>query len=123
MRTHVVNIGNAPVIFPRLTMWLVEAGENLRISGKREADLKLAALMFMTLFDETKVTVPDVMYYNVETKEWFSIYLEGDDSVELCNRGKLITTVYSLEKATSVNYLTTLLRNFVVQFSSATISL
>lgn len=120
---YVVNIDCSPIIFPKLTKQLIMDGENVKIVGKREADNKLAAVLFATAFSDNPLNVPDVMFYNVAEKSWYNINLTAEDEVELWNRGKLVSVIRDTSTLCGNPVFQVLLRNFVMQFSSASLML
>lgn len=119
---YVVNMDQTPVIFPKMTWEMICKGEDVKIEGKREADTKLASVLFAAGFASERI-LPDCMYYNVASKEWKEIYLKRGDTLQLFRKGTFILELSNQLPLLSGTNILTLVKNFVTQFSSASISM
>lgn len=118
---YVVNMSATPVIFPELTRIVMEQGTDLKIVGKREADTRLAAVLFDYALSENQTKLPDCMFYNTDSKEWTVIELEIDDALILTNKGSKVLTINKQSLVLSKPNFLTVVKNFITQFSSASI--
>lgn len=118
---YVVNMSATPIIFPELTRFIMEQGTDLKIVGKREADTRLAAVLFDYALSSDQTKLPDCMFYNTELKKWTAIELKADDVLTLTNKGSEVLTIKKQSLVSSKPNFLTVVKNFVTQFSSASI--
>lgn len=120
---YVVNMNETPVIFPKLTWDIISSGIDVKIVGKREADTRLASVLFTAGFSNQQRKLADCMYYNTTTKEWTAIELETVDVLILNSKGKEVIRIDGNLSETRTPLFLTLIKNFITQFSSASLTL
>lgn len=115
MRT--VDTENVPIIFPKYTLMLIDSGMDIRITGHKEADSKLAAVLYSAIL-EGHSDVPDIMMYNIKDKTWEAIDIENNEKVALRNRSSIFVEYFS-EVPEKTERALQAVRNFVFQYSAA----
>lgn len=117
---EIVSVENAPVIFPKYTAMLMEKGVSVDIVGQRETDSKLTSMVYTAILSDTVSELPDIAKYNVKTKTWESFYIDENQKVTLENKsGVLVEYVNYVSEWT--DKILFVIRNFIAQFSGATI--
>lgn len=120
---YVVNMNETPVIFPKLTWIVMQSGIDVKIVGKREADTRLASVLFTAAFNQEQDKLADCMYYDTSIKEWTAITLTAVDKLVLHNKGKEVLRVGGQLSAVGKPTFLTVVKNFITQFSSASLML
>lgn len=116
----VVNVENAPIIFPKYTAMLMEKGFDVEIVGSRETDSKLTSTVYEALLSGSTSELPDIMQYNIKTKTWNKIYVNSGERVKLINKTQeLVNYINFVSEWT--NQVLIAVKNFVAQFSAATL--
>lgn len=62
-----LNVRNNPVLFPKLSFYVIERGYKLLITGRKRADFKLAEYLLLAADGEN---LPDVAVFDVGNKRW-----------------------------------------------------
>ena len=118
--SKIVNVDNTPIIFPKYTALLMEKGVDVEIVGSRETDSKLTSVVYEAILSNSVNELPDIMKYDIKSKTWESIYVETGEKVSLQNKTSILVTYVNFVSDWT-NQILTVIKNFVAQFSAATV--
>lgn len=118
MSERIVNIENAPVIFPKYTAQLMLKGVDLQITGHREADSRLAAEVYDAILFNNVEDLPDIMVYDINSKTWSKIFADPLQRIALKNKTNIVVEYVNIVQEWTEAILIAI-KNFVAQFSAA----
>lgn len=113
----IVETENTPIIFPKYTLMLIENHVDVRITGNKEADSKLASVLYSAIIND-EADVPDIMKYDIKTKTWESIYILEGERIALKNRTSTFVEYVGIVSNITEKIILAI-RNFVMQYSAA----
>lgn len=90
---EVINLSNCPLIFPKLTAYLVLNNINIRVTGKMGSDFRVNDVIIRTLMTGEWKVLPDVSYYDKKQQRWKD--LKFDSMVTIINLSRQGEIYYS----------------------------
>lgn len=88
-----INIIGCPLIFPKLTAYLIENNVSIQVSGKMGSDYRINDIVMKTLLTHEWKALPDVAYYKKAQQEWIEHRFETTEAI--INLGKQGEIFYS----------------------------
>lgn len=102
-----------PLIFPKLTGYLLSEGVSIHVTGKMGTDYQLNAVIMNFLISKEWKSLPDVTYYNKSEQRWIELHFNAEiNQIDLGRQGKLLFSkqMYELQGSTEIIALCDYLR-------------
>lgn len=65
-----INLSGFPLIFPKLTAYLISNGVSIQVTGKMGSDYRLNEVIIKALLSSEWESLPDVAYYDKRQQRW-----------------------------------------------------
>jgi len=75
-----INLIGYPLIFPKLTAYLILKGVSIQVSGKMGSDYRINDIIMKTLLTREWSGLPDVAYYNKNQQSWTEHTFESTEA-------------------------------------------
>lgn len=102
-----------PLIFPKLTAYLIKQGVSIKVSGKMGSDYRINEVIIQTLISSEWESFPDVAYYDKKQQRWYEHTFESTRAeIYLGRQGviKYSEQMYELKDKIGLNALCDFLR-------------
>lgn len=78
-----INLSGFPLIFPKLTAYLINKGVSIQVTGKMGSDYRLNEVIIRALLSSEWESFPDVSYYDKKQQRWNEYTFESTEA-EIC---------------------------------------
>lgn len=75
------SIVGCPLIFPKLTAYLIEKGVNIRVSGKMGSDFRINEIIIKVLLNRKYEDFPDLSYYDKKQQSWIDLTFQSTEAI------------------------------------------
>lgn len=107
------NLSNCPLIFPKLTAYLISKNINIRVSGKMGSDYRVNEIIVRALLTKEWEKFPDVSYYDKRQQNWIDLaFLSTETIINLSRQGEICYSkqMYELQDERELSALCDYLR-------------